>query len=175
MILIVGLGNPGTDYEKTYHNIGFMVLDEFCKKQDIKLSRHKDKAVIFEGRIFDEKVVIAKPQTFVNNSGEAVQLLAKRFKPDKILIIYDDIDIEIGKFRYRKEGSAGTHNGMRSVLSLMGTEKINKLRIGTSPTKAIDDLADYVLSRINSVDYEKICDAIDDATDFLEQYIKGTV
>lgn len=173
MILIVGLGNPGKQYDNTYHNVGFMVLDQFCEKFDILLTKSKCKSLIFEGRIFDEKVVIAKPQTFMNNSGEALVELANSYKPDKTLVIYDDIDIEKGKIRFREKGSAGTHNGMRSIISLMGTENINRLRVGTKSEEKVYNLADYVLSKIDVNSLEKIDVAIDESVELIEKYIKG--
>lgn len=173
MILIVGLGNPEEKYKKTYHNVGFMVIDELCDRHDITLSKQKCKSMIYEGQLLGKKVVIAKPLTYMNLSGEAVVELNKMFKPEKTIIIYDDIDIEKGKIRFREKGSAGTHNGMRNIVSLMGTEEINRLRIGTKPTEKVYNLADYVLSKMDNDSNEKIDGAINDAVDFLEDYIQN--
>lgn len=172
MILIVGLGNPEKQYDRTYHNVGFMVLDELCDKLDISLTKQKCKSLIFEGRLYNQKVVIAKPLTYMNKSGEALVELTNSFKPDKTLIIYDDIDIEKGKFRFREKGSAGTHKGMRSIISLMGTEQINRLRVGTKSEEKVYDLADYVLSKMDKLSYEKIFCAIEECADFIEDYIQ---
>ncbi len=172
MILIVGLGNPDKQYDKTYHNVGFMAIDELCDKLDISLTKQKCKSLIFEGRVLDQKVVIAKPLTYMNLSGEAVVELNSAYKPDKILVIYDDIDIDKGTIRYREKGSAGTHNGMRNIIKLMGTENINRLRIGTKSEQKVENLADYVLSKMDKVSYEKIFSAVEDAVEFVEEYIK---
>ena len=172
MILIVGLGNPEEKYKKTYHNVGFLVIDELCDRYDIKLTKQKCKSMIYEGQLLGKKVVIAKPLTYMNRSGEALVELTQKFKPEKTVVIYDDIDIEKGKFRFREKGSAGTHNGMRSVVSLMNTEEINRIRVGTKPTEKVYDLADYVLSKMDIDSYEKIDGAINDAVDFLEDYIQ---
>lgn len=172
MILIVGLGNPEEKYKKTYHNVGFLVIDELCDRYDITLTKQKCKSMIYEGQLLGKKVIIAKPLTYMNRSGEALVELTQKFKPEKTVVIYDDIDIEKGKFRFREKGSAGTHNGMRSIVSLMNTEEINRIRVGTKPTEKVYDLADYVLSKMDIDSYEKIDGAINDAVDFLEDYIQ---
>lgn len=172
MILIVGLGNPEEKYKTTYHNVGFLVIDELCDRYDIKLTKQRCKSMIYEGQLLGKKVIIAKPLTYMNCSGEALVELTQKFKPEKTVVIYDDIDIEKGKFRFREKGSAGTHNGMRSVVSLMNTEEINRIRVGTKPTEKVYDLADYVLSKMDIESYEKIDGAIHGAVDFLEDYIQ---
>ncbi len=172
MILIVGLGNPEEKYKTTYHNVGFLVIDELCDRYDIKLTKQKCKSMIYEGQLLGKKVIIAKPLTYMNRSGEALVELTQKFKPEKTVVIYDDIDIEKGKFRFREKGSAGTHNGMRSIVSLMNTEEINRIRVGTKPTEKVYELADYVLSKMDIDSYEKIDGAINDAVDFLEDYIQ---
>lgn len=172
MILIVGLGNPDKKYKNTYHNVGFDVVDLLLDRQGEDFRKEKCKSMVFEGTIFGKKVVVAKPLTYMNLSGEAVVLLNKKFKPEKILVAYDDIDIEKGKFRFREKGSAGTHNGMRSIISLMGTEDFARIRIGTKSEEKVYNLADYVLSKIDNQSAEKIDTAINDAVDFIENYIK---
>ena len=172
MILIVGLGNPEEKYKKTYHNVGFLAIDELCDRFDIELTKQKCKSMVYEGQLLGKKVVIAKPLTYMNLSGEAVAELTQKFKPEKTIIIYDDIDIEKGKFRFREKGSAGTHNGMRNIVSLLNTEEINRIRIGTKPIEKVYNLADYVLSKMDIDSYEKIDCAINDAVDFLEDYIQ---
>ena len=174
MILIVGLGNPEEKYKKTYHNVGFLVIDELSDRYDITLTKQKCKSMIYEGQLLGKKVVIAKPLTYMNRSGEALVELTQKFKPEKTVVIYDDIDIEKGKFRIREKGSAGTHNGMRSIVSLMNTEEINRIRVGTKPTEKVYDLADYVLSKMDIDSYEKIDGAINDAVYFLEDYIQNS-
>lgn len=171
MLLIVGLGNPGKEYEKTHHNMGFMVLDEFAKKHDLKISKNKDKALIFEGNVLGEKIVLAKPLTYMNLSGESVVSLKNRFKPDKILVVYDDIDIEIGSVRFRNKGSAGTHNGMKSIVSLLGNQNFARIRVGIKPDEKPQNLANFVLSKINKEKQAGFEMAFEKATQLLEKFI----
>lgn len=173
MILIVGLGNPGKEYENTHHNMGFMVIDEFAKSVNAKISKNKDKALIFEGNIMGEKVVLAKPQTYMNLSGEAVVQLKNRFKPDKILVVYDDIDVEIGFVRFRQEGSAGSHNGMRSIVSLLNSQDFARIRVGIKPQEKQLSLANYVLAKVSKNNQEQITCAINKAVNLVEQFIKN--
>ena len=152
MILIVGLGNPGKQYENTYHNIGFLALDSFLNKHNLKLTKKKGNALIFEGKLLGQKVILAKPQTYMNLSGTSVASLASSFKvdPKQTLIIYDDIDLEEGAVRYRTSGSGGTHNGMKDIVRAVG-EEVARVRIGIGRDER-KDLADYVLSRIKKID-----------------------
>lgn len=170
MFLIVGLGNPGKEYEKTYHNLGFLALDYFCLQNNIEIKKAKDNALIFEGKINNKKVILAKPQTYMNLSGTSVVRLAKRFdiKPENVLIIYDDIDLEKGQVRYRQSGSGGTHNGMKNVIQQLSTNNVPRIRIGAGKDdENIKDVADYVLSSIKNVDnyvsaFEKVKNLIDE-------------
>ena len=171
MILIVGLGNPGKEYENTHHNMGFMVLDEFAKSVDATISKNKDKSLIFEGNILGEKVVLAKPQTYMNLSGEAVVALKNRFKPDKILVVYDDIDVEVGAIRFRNSGSAGSHNGMRSIVSLLGSQDFARIRVGIKPQEKQQNLANYVLAKVSKNNLEQINGAIEKASILIKQFI----
>ena len=173
MFLIVGLGNPGSEYKSTFHNVGFMALDELCRRNDIDLTKSKCNSLVFEGNIYGKKVVLAKPQTYMNNSGLALNLLRAKYKPEKILIIYDDVDLPLGTFRFREKGSSGTHNGMRSIIRELGTEDIQRLRIGIKPQEKIFDLADYVLSKGTISQQEVLSEAIDKGIDFLENHIKN--
>lgn len=173
MILIVGLGNPGTEYEDTLHNCGFMVVDLLAKQEGIKLSKNKCKSKIFEGQLFGKKVVLAKPQTFMNNSGEAVVELMNAFKPETVLIVYDDIDIPFGTTRFRKSGSAGTHNGMRNIVALTKTTEIPRLRIGTQSDEKPYSLADYVLSRPPKDKKELLTESIFSATETIQKFIEN--
>ena len=172
MILIVGLGNPEEKYFKTYHNVGWLFLDALCDANDIEKTKTKGKSKIYEGLLYGKKVVIAKPLTYMNNSGEAVRELINAFKPEKTLIVYDDIDLEKGTYRFRDSGSAGTHNGMRSVISLVGTQDIPRLRIGTKSEEKVYDLADYVLSKIDTNSMEKIENIFDDCIEKVKEFIE---
>ena len=153
MILIVGLGNPGKEYESTYHNIGFMALDFYLQNLGLSLNKKKDNSLTLEEKINGKKVIFCKPLTYMNLSGTSVVALSNKFKVEnnKILIIYDDIDLEEGAVRYRKEGSAGTHNGMKDILNKMGTTEIARIRIGIGrPSNKEQDLANFVLSKIKN-------------------------
>jgi len=145
MYVIVGLGNPGRKYEQTRHNIGFITLDQFAQKHGIKINRLKHKALIGEGQIAGEKVVLVKPQTFMNLSGNSVREVFSYYKPDlqNLILIYDDVDLPTGKLRIRKNGSAGTHNGMRSVIYDLGADGFPRIRIGIGSSQQME-LADFV-------------------------------
>ncbi len=142
MRIIVGLGNPGKQYEGTGHNIGFDVVDAFAKEMEIQFSKKGFKSVYGTGKACGESVLILKPQTFMNLSGEAVLLAKKKFKDAKILVVVDDIDIEEGSVRYRQNGSGGTHNGLRNIVSLVG-EDFERIKLGIGKPKG--DLRDFVV------------------------------
>ncbi|MGB5823979.1 MAG: aminoacyl-tRNA hydrolase [Proteocatella sp.] len=165
MYLIVGLGNPGKQYEATRHNVGFLAIDEIAKELDIKVDRLKYKSIIGEGRIGTEKVILAKPQTFMNLSGQAVVELVNFYKVDmaNLILIYDDIDLDTGKLRIRKSGSAGTHNGMRSIIELLGKQDFPRIRIGVSKPKNGQDLASFVLSKFEKSELNDVMSTIVDS------------
>ena len=145
MYIIVGLGNPGKKYEQTRHNLGFITIDQLAEKHGIRVSRLKHKALIGEGMIGNEKVVLVKPQTYMNLSGESVRDIMHFYKqePEKLIVIYDDFDIPAGSIRIRKFGSAGTHNGMKSVIYQLASDRFPRIRIGTGKdTKG--DLINFV-------------------------------
>ncbi|MBC2578127.1 aminoacyl-tRNA hydrolase [Peptostreptococcus russellii] len=149
MYIIIGLGNPGKKYEHTRHNAGFDAIDKLAEKYNIKMDKLKHKALIGEGRIGTEKVVLVKPQTYMNLSGESIVSICQFYKPefDKVIVMYDDIDLDVGKLRIRKKGSAGSHNGMKSIIKCIGTQEFPRIRIGVSKPPEGWDLADFVLSR----------------------------
>jgi len=161
MYIIAGLGNPGSKYHGTRHNIGFYVVDLLAETYGIKINKIRHKAILGEGSIGQEKVVLAKPQTFMNLSGESLLSLKQWYKPEnhEIIIIYDDIDLDPGVLRIRPSGSAGTHNGMRSILYLLQTEDFPRVRIGIGRPPEGWDLADYVLSRFRDEEVELVKDA----------------
>ena len=161
MFIIIGLGNKGVEYRNTYHNIGFMVADKLADKLSLTFSKEKYKAVIAEGKLNSQKILIAKPTTYMNNSGESAVLMKNKFKDAKILAIVDDIDLPKGKVRYRERGSAGTHNGLRSITSYIG-EEFERVKVGIGRDQS-KDLADYVLSSIDKESREIIEKAVDDA------------
>ncbi len=152
MYLIVGLGNPDLKYLTTYHNLGFMVIDRFCLDNNLTINQKEHKSLVCKTVIKGEKVIIAKPQTYMNLSGEAVMTIANFYKipTENILVIYDDLDLKVGDIRLRKNGSAGTHNGMRNIVKLMSTTDIPRLRIGSKQEEGSQvPTIDYVLSNIS--------------------------
>lgn len=146
MYIVVGLGNPGKKYENTRHNIGFITIDQLAEKLDIKVNKIKHKALIGEGFIGREKVILVKPQTYMNLSGQSVREIVDYYKIDieNLIVIYDDIDIDMGTVRIRKKGSAGTHNGMRSIIRLLGEDTFPRVRIGIGKSDRIP-LTDFVI------------------------------
>lgn len=149
MYIIVGLGNPGKQYENTRHNVGFNVIDILAEEYDISVTKMKHKALIGEGRVGTEKVVLVKPVTYMNLSGESLAEIYNFYKVDtnNIVVIYDDIDLDVGKIRIRKKGSGGTHNGMRSIVKCLGTTDFPRVRVGVSKPEPGRDLANFVLSK----------------------------
>ena len=172
MKLIVGLGNPDKKYEKTYHNIGFMAVEKIAKQYHTQFSKKMCNSIIAETYFEKEKVILAKPMTYMNLSGTAVYEFVKKFKlaPKDVFVVVDDIDLEKGKYRFRENGSAGSHNGMKDIVSKIGTE-FPRLRIGIGRDENLD-LATYVLSRIDNESLQKINVAIDEGVEFLINRVK---
>ena len=161
MYAIVGLGNVGGAYNNTYHNIGFKAVDRLAKDLNIKFDTEKCKANFAFGQIGDEEVVLVKPTTYMNLSGNAVDEIMRKFKIKKsnVIVVYDDIDLDAGKFRYRASGSGGTHRGMKNIIEVIGSNEIPRLRIGAGKDARMD-LADYVLSKIDPYKIPLIDEAI---------------
>ena len=158
MKLVVGLGNPGKEYEKTYHNLGFMVIDEFCKKNGITLNKSKFNSIYGQGKINDEIVLIIKPLTYMNLSGEAVKSFVDYYKlnPEDVIVVCDDIDLPKGTSRYRENGSGGTHNGLKNIVFKLNSQNFKRVKIGAGREDKTQDLKDYVLSKIDEESYNKI-------------------
>lgn len=173
MYLVVGLGNYEPQYLNTYHNLGFMVADMLAENLGVSFGKTKCKAEIAETVINGEKVIIAKPLTFMNHSGQSVSEFVRMFKIplQNVIVAYDDIDIEKGTLRLKKDGSAGTHNGMRSVVEWLGTDKFARVRIGAGRPERKEMLADYVLSKIDNKSKEQIMPALTRATEVIKSYI----
>ena len=172
MILIVGLGNPGMEYANTKHNAGFVVVDRLADETGVEITKKTCKSLIFAGNLFGKSVVVAKPQTYMNLSGQAVVELVNFYKPEKVLIVYDDVDLPYGTIRYRNSGSAGTHNGMRNIVDLTGRSDIPRIRVGIKPNETIYNLADYVLGKIEKEykdDFEK---SVNDAYLKIKEFIE---
>lgn len=150
MKIIAGLGNPTKEYEGTRHNIGFSVIDKLADKYNISMNEKKHKAICGKGMIEGEKVILLKPQTYMNLSGESIVDAVNFYKVDPeedVIIIYDDIDLDVGKLRIRAKGSAGGHNGMKNIIAHLGTQVFPRIRVGVGAKPKDWDLADYVLGR----------------------------
>lgn len=165
MYLIAGLGNPTLQYAGTRHNIGFDTITRICDDNNIMLRSKKHKALIGQGILGGEKVILAQPQTYMNNSGESVAEIAGYYKlaPDNIIIIYDDISLPVGQLRIRGKGSAGGHNGIKSIIKCLGSENFLRIKIGVGEKPDNRDLADYVLSRFSNEDNVIIREALGEA------------
>lgn len=166
MYIIVGLGNPGKQYENTRHNMGFLAVDLLAEKYNIDVNKIKFKALVGEGRIAGQKVLLVKPQTYMNLSGEAVRQAMDFYKidPEELIVIYDDIDIPTGTFRIRKKGSPGTHNGMRNIFQHIQTNDFPRIRVGIGSGKK-DNLAGYVTGGISKSEQEILADVLKNSAD----------
>ena len=176
MRLIVGLGNPETKYQNTYHNLGFSAIEKIAEKLGVSFGKTKCQADICEFGLGKSKVILAKPLTYMNLSGKAVRELADFYKIslEDILIIYDDVDMDKGLIRIRENGSAGTHNGMKSIIGELGTCSFSRLRIGFKPDPDNKiPLIDLVLSKIKDKDIELISKGIEKAVDAGVCFAKG--
>jgi len=166
-MLIVGLGNPGKDYEKTRHNIGFRVIDRLSEILNTNVNTIKFKGLYGEGRHAGQKIQLLKPQTYMNLSGESVREVMDYFKlnPEEILVIVDDIDIDFSTLRIKPQGKAGTHNGLKSIIKCIDSQKFPRLRIGIGKKHPNQDLAKFVLSNFPKDEEQSIQDAIDTAAE----------
>lgn len=171
MKLVVGLGNPGMKYAATRHNIGFEILDSIAETYHISVLKNKYKALIGEGNIGSEKVILMKPQTYMNLSGEAVRLCSDFYKinPKEVIVIYDDVSLELGQIRIRKSGSAGGHNGIKSIIAHLGTEDFPRIKFGIGDQ--FHDLARYVLDRFSEEEMKRIGPRIRDVVKATEAMI----
>ena len=175
MKIIVGLGNPGIKYAGSRHNTGFSVVTGISDKFDIPFKKKECKAVTGHGMIAGEKVVLAMPQTYMNLSGEAVQELLHFYKCETadLIIIYDDIDLDVGRIRIRKQGSAGGHNGIKSIIGCIGTDEFDRIKVGVGHKPADWDLADYVLSRFPKEELPVMRDTVENAVNACEEIIRS--
>lgn len=166
MYIIVGLGNPTRQYEKTRHNVGFDTVDAIAEKYHINMNEIKYKSVCGRGSIAGQNVMLVKPQTYMNNSGEAVSMILSFYKLDpasQMMIIYDDISLDPGNIRIRLKGSAGGHNGIKSIIAHAKTQEFARIKVGVGQKPAEWDLADFVLSRFDEKQRRDVEDAIEDA------------
>lgn len=154
--VIVGLGNPGKEYAETRHNMGYKAIDVLSSDENIEIRRNKFHSLIGQGRIASKKVILVKPETYMNRSGIAVREVAMYFNvtPENLIVIYDDIDLPSGSIRVRKSGGAGTHNGMKSVVEQLGTKDFVRIRIGVGAAEAGEDLVDRVIGEVPKAERE---------------------
>lgn len=176
MKLIVGLGNPGPQYHKTWHNIGFMALDRLADEFDFSdfKEEKKFKAEIAVGKIQGQKIILAKPTTFMNNSGEAVSAIAKyyKIKPTEIIVIHDDLDLPLSRIKLINQSSAGGHNGIKSIIQYLKTQDFTRIKIGVAtPKKDKMDSADYVLTKIGLLQTNKVKEIIKKTTSAVEETV----
>jgi PTH1 family peptidyl-tRNA hydrolase len=160
--IIIGLGNPGKKYEDTRHNIGFMVIDQISDKWGIPVQQAKFRALVGEGRINGERVLLVKPQTYMNLSGESVGEILRFYKltPDDILVIYDDLDLPLGQVRLREKGSAGGHNGIKSLIQHLGTQAFKRIRIGIDRPAPGGNVIDFVLGTFTVSERQVVEEAV---------------
>jgi len=177
MKLVVGLGNPGNEYKNTPHNVGFEVLDKLAQNYGVEFKKKKKNALITEVVIGDEKVLLIKPQTYMNNSGDSVWAIAKMYKIKlaDIIVVLDDVDVVPGVVRLRENGSAGTHNGLRNIVARLGYTNFARVRIGVGKPTNNQDLADFVLGKISPDRQKDVLLGIDKACELVVDYILGKV
>lgn len=177
MIVIAGLGNPEKDYKGTRHNVGFEAVNKFAYDHNIDINRAKFRAHLGEGHFKGEKILLVKPQTYMNLSGESVRDVLSFYKlsPENLIVLFDDTDLDVGEIRIRKGGTSGGQKGMKSIIYQLETDEITRIRIGIGQKPKEMDLAAFVLSRFHGNDMEKIIEGITKATDALEIILKEGV
>lgn len=178
MYIIAGLGNPTDKYKGTRHNIGFDTIDRIADDNGITCDSYKHKALCGKGMIAGEKVLLIKPLTYMNNSGEALREAIDFYKvnpEEEVIIIYDDINLAVGSLRIKAKGSAGGHNGIKSIIAHMGTEKFKRIRIGVGEKPCYMDLADYVLGRFTPEDMKDISEGVKNASEALKLMLEKDI
>ncbi len=177
MYIIVGLGNPTGRYQATRHNIGWDAITQLSDDYRIPLDFRKHKAICGKGHIEGEKVILAQPQTYMNLSGESVRELVDFYKvsPEEVIIIYDDISLGVGQLRIRKKGSAGGHNGIKSIISHLGTDVFPRIKIGVGGKPEEWDLADYVTARFAKEEEPLIREALKETSDAIHRIVAGDI
>ena len=178
MFIIAGLGNPDRQYEGTRHNVGFDVIDRIAEKYNIAVDTKKHRAYIGKGIIRGQKVILAKPQTYMNLSGESIRSLVDYYKIDEeneLLVIYDDISLDVGQLRIRAKGSAGGHNGIKNIIAHLGTQVFPRIKVGVGEKPKGYDLADYVLGHFSKAEKELMDEGYDSAVRAAEQLVSGEI
>lgn len=173
--MIVGLGNIGATYSQTKHNVGFMAVDAFAAKYGLTFNKTKFESLYAEGFIGTEKVILVKPQTYMNESGRAVRPLMDYFQIDEedLVVVYDDLDLEPGTIRLRQKGGAGGHNGIKSLIAHLGTKEFNRIRVGIGRPYPTQDVVTHVLSPFSKGTKEEIDDALIQTIDGLMYWVEG--
>lgn len=178
MYIIAGLGNPGTQYEGTRHNVGFDVIDALAAKYNISVDGRQSRAFIGKGVIEGQKVILVKPQTYMNLSGESIRGITDYYKVDEeeeLIVIYDDISLDVGQLRIRTKGSAGGHNGMKNILAHLGHNVFPRIKVGVGEKPKQFDLADYVLSRFSKAEREEVEEGYKKAVQAIEMILRGDI
>jgi PTH1 family peptidyl-tRNA hydrolase len=177
MRLIVGLGNPGPAYEWTPHNLGFLGIDELGRRAGIQVTRPEAKSHVGRGKLAGQEVILAKPQTMMNLSGVAVRMLLEKYdsQPSQLIVITDDVALPWGMLRIRERGSAGGHNGLKSVMEALGTNEFLRVRLGVGPEKVWGDLADYVLATMGRAEREIAAQVVADGSRAVEMILEEGV
>jgi PTH1 family peptidyl-tRNA hydrolase len=177
MRLIVGLGNPGPEYAWTPHNLGFLALDRLAELAGARIERPEAKSLLGRGKLAGYEVLLAKPQTYMNVSGLAVRELVERFEcdPAEIVVIYDDVALPWGMIRVRERGTAGGHNGMKSIIGALGTMEFPRVRLGVQPEHPVEDLAAYVLRPMRRADLESAAEMVDAAAEAVQVILSDGV
>lgn len=176
MFIIAGLGNPDRQYEGTRHNAGFDVIDRIAEKYNIAVDTKKHRAYIGKGIIGGQKVLLAKPQTYMNLSGESIRSLVDYYKIDEeneLLVVYDDISLDVGRLRIRAKGSAGGHNGIKNIIAHLGTQVFPRIKVGVGEKPKGYDLADYVLGHFSKAERELMEEGYDNAVRAAEMIVSG--
>ncbi len=178
MFIIVGLGNPSGEYEGTRHNVGFEVIDRLAEKYNISVDTKKHRAFIGKGMIAGQKVILAKPQTYMNLSGESVRSLLDYYKTDEeeeLLVIYDDISLDNGQIRIRAKGSAGGHNGIKNIIAYLGGQVFPRIKVGVGEKPPKYDLADYVLGHFSKAEQALMQEGYEKAVHAAELIVQGDI
>ena len=177
MYLIVGLGNPEEEYSNTRHNMGFDVINKISEEYQIQVTKNKFKGLYGKGTIENQEVILLKPQTYMNLSGESIQEISQfyKIKPENMIIIYDDIDIEPGIIKLRKKGGPGTHNRMKSVIICLNTQEFPRIRIGIGKPQNNQDLINYVIGKIPKEDFQELEKGKEKAKEAVKEILKTNI
>ena len=178
MFIIAGLGNPTKEYEGTRHNVGFDVIDRLADRYNIDVETKKHLALIGKGVIAGQKVILAKPQTYMNLSGESIRSIVDYYKVDpetELLVIYDDISLDVGKLRIRTKGSAGGHNGIKNIIAHLGSQVFPRIKVGVGEKPSKYDLADYVLGHFSKEEQVLMDEGYDQAVNAVEMILSGDI